>query len=271
LARPSIIHSQKPARKARRKNAVLKRRLIESAIKISAATAICAVVYFLPSFIANRMAQSFRKFVTKPVKTIEFMGGESGALSDFDRTSLSSRILSAANAGHQLRDLAQLAATAAPLARTSIVRLAPDRIALAFDKRIPSLRAGSEGSRLVDADGYVYGSCCVLPGQEEESALPVLEGITVTTGTIDPLIREAVELKNELQGVELTMTALRFHPHRGYVVVMQPDSLEVAMGRSPFADKVSRLTDVLRRVDRERISRIELDYHGKAFIKERKL
>jgi cell division septal protein FtsQ len=271
LARPSAIAGQKLARKRRKHAGVTRRKILGSAARLAIACGICAVFYFLPSYVAGRISHGFKQFVVRPVRAIEFVGGQTGELRDFDRAALSDRLITAANGGRDLKELAHIAASVAPLARVNIMRTSPGRLLVAFEKRTPALRAGPGGNLLVDNDGFAYGSCCVLPGQEEEAALPLLEGVSVAQGATDSVVGEAIDLKGKLSSEGLEPAALRYHAHRGYMVIMKPDMLEVAMGRAPFADKISRLSEVLGRIERHRVSRIELDYHGKAFIKERKI
>lgn len=271
MAKPSAIAGQRPAKKRRKNAGAARSKIFGSLLRLGLAVSICTLFYFLPAYLAARISDGFRGLVVHPVRGIDFVGGETGELRDFDRAALTDRLVAAANAGRSLKDLSQIASGVAPLARVNIIRTSPGRLVVAFDKRTPALRAGTGGNLLVDTEGFAYGSCCVIPGQEDEASLPMLEGVTVAHGNTDPVVGEAIDLKGRLVAEGLEPATLRYHAHRGYTVIMKPDMLEVAMGRAPFGDKMARLSEVLGRVERQRISRIELDYHGKAFIKERKL
>ena len=67
--------------------------------------------------------------------------------------------------------------------------------------------------------------------------------------------------------------SIEFKRFRGFFVVLQTSETEVALGRSPFSGKLVRLHEILKRLEKtsSTAARIELDYQGKAFIKEKKL
>jgi hypothetical protein len=72
------------------------------------------------------------------------------------------------------------------------------------------------------------------------------------------------------QGIEVKR--VHYQKFRGYSI-FSPDNSEIVVGLGPFDYKVKKLRGILEGLKRDGIvaSRIELDYEGKAFIKERRL
>ena len=248
-----------------------------AALRFCGVLALVALAVLLPGYIATKIQTGFKSLISSRSSQIEFLG-KGGALAEFDRESLQSRISDAANAGKSLDELAKIAGSLAPLSRVEVVRTSPEKIVIGFERRTPSMRIDRGSTlRLIDSGGFIYGSCCQLPAQEAESQLPLLTGLSAAEdGGLSPreertLIGEALGLNGGLIGKGIRVASLRYQNHRGFFTVMDPEGIEVSMGRAPFEDKLNRLAEVLLRIDRQKVSRIELDYHGKAFIKERKL
>ncbi len=286
LSRSTIISGQKPARRKRKHADESRRKVLLAALRFAGVILVIATVIVLPGYIAGKIQAGFKSLVSSRINHVEFLGA-GGSLAAFDRESLQTKISEAANAGAGLDEMARIAGSLAPLSKVEIIRAAPGKIIVGFERRTPSLRIdrGTDPAavRLVDNAGFIYGSCCVLPAQEPESLLPLLTGLPVAGNQADlahqaggnkeeqALIREALGLNDGLTAKNIKTSSIRYQNHRGFFVIMEPGSIEVSIGRAPFDDKVNRLAEVLERVDRQKVSRIELDYHGKAFIKERKL
>lgn len=280
LSRSTIISGQKPAKRKRKHAEGNRRKVFLSALRFAGVILVIATIVVLPGYIAGKIQTGFKSLVSSPVNRVEFLGA-GGSLAEFDRESLQSKLSEAADAGASLADLARTAGSLAPLSKVEIIRAAPGKIVVGFERRTPALRIdrGNDPTviRLVDSAGFIYGSCCVLPIQESESLLPLLTGLPAADQTggnskeEQALIREALGLNEGLTAKNIKTSAIRYQNHRGFFVIMEPGPIEISIGRPPFDDKISRLAEVLERVDRQKVSRIELDYHGKAFIKERKL
>ena len=283
LSRSTIISGQKPARRKRKHVEENRRKVLLSALRFAGVILVIATVVVLPGYIAGKIQTGFKSLVSSRVNRVEFLGA-GGSLAEFDRESLQSKISEAADAGASLDDLARIAGSLAPLAKVEIIRAAPGKIIVGFERRTPSLRIDRSNNssndagavRLVDSAGFIYGSCCVLPVQEAESLLPLLTGLPAADQAGNnkeehALIREALKLYDGLTTKNIKASSIRYQNHRGFFAIMDPGQIEVSIGRAPFDEKLNRLAEVLERVDRQKVSRIELDYHGKAFIKERKL
>lgn len=277
LGRSTIISGQKPARRKRRHAGANRRKVAFAALRFFGVVALVALAVLLPGYIASRIQSGFRSLVVSGGTKVEFLGSD-GPLADFDRESLQTKAVEALRSGKSLQEIARIAGAVAPLSRVSVVRTSPDRVVIGFERREPALRIERGTQKLIDSAGFIYGSCCILPAQESEAQLPLLSGIPNAqsdNGTSpreeQNLIHAALSLNSGLMRRNIAVSSIRYQGHRGFFAVMNPEGIEVAMGNAPFDDKLSRLSEVLERVDRQRVSRIELDYHGKAFIKERKL
>lgn len=276
MGRSTIISGQKPVRRKRKHAEENRKKVLLSALRFAAVILVVAGIIMLPGYIATKIQSGFKSLVSSRVHRVEFLG-EGGSLAEFDRETLQARLSESADAGKSLDELAQIAGSLAPLSKVEVIRASPDKIVIGFERRAPALRIDRGVIRLVDSAGFVYGSCCVLPAQDAEAQLPLLTGVLATdqSGLSNKeehgLIREALGLNEGLAGKGLKAASLRYQNHRGFFAIMEPGDIEVSIGRAPFDDKLKRLAEVLERVDRQKVSRIELDYHGKAFIKERKL
>jgi len=277
LGKSTIISGQKPARRKRRHAEASRKKITFAALRFFGVVGLVAFALMLPGYVISRVQHGFRWLVSSPSIQIEFLGS-GGNLADFDRDILQTRISEAASSGKNLDEIAKLAGGLAPLSRVEVIRSSPGKILVSFERREPALRIDRGSQKLVDNGGFIYGACCTLPAQESEAQLPLLTGIPSTQGdqALTPreeerLLHEALSLNRGLSSRGIHASVIRYQAHRGFFAVMDPEGIEIALGLAPFDDKLGRLTEVLQRVDRTKVSRIELDYHGKAFIKERKL
>lgn len=276
MGKSTAIAGQRPSKRRKRHASERRRVIAHGLLRLAFISGSIFLVIALPWYIATKVQNGFRE-VTTSQKNQVILLSENGPLTDFDNESLQKNLVSAANEGQPLEKLAQKAAAAAPLSRINIIRTAPDKVIVKFSRRTPKLRIMLEDQKLIDSSGFVYGKCCSLPGQEAESQLPLLEGLAkiddrgLVADSQLVLIKEAISLGGALVRFDLNPDRIRYQMHRGFFVVLQPDNLEISFGRGPFEGKLERLRDVLKQVDRNKISRVELDYHGKAFIRERKI
>jgi cell division septal protein FtsQ len=81
---------------------------------------------------------------------------------------------------------------------------------------------------------------------------------------------EAIALirANDLHGVKLRRAS--FDLGTGWTLLTESDT-EVLVGRKPFKPKLLKMREILKGENATKISRIELNYRNKAFIKERKI
>jgi hypothetical protein len=136
-------------------------------------------------------------------------------------------------------------------------------------------------------DGTVFGDAADNAGNPS-SASP---GVIITgvfdqrpNPTVDDSLRviitaeerrhlfDALEVwqRSNESGVEIRQ--INFQKFRGFAVSLA-DGTEVVLGLKPFDYKLKKLRGILDGLKRDGVAaaRIELDYEGKAFIKERKL
>ena len=166
----------------------------------------------------------------------------------------------------------------------ALVRLAPDRISVRMEFHEPRYRVQADKTRLVSREGAIYGA----PMTEKDMNLPFLNGIihkgeepasfhedgrlVVTVETAE-LVKEAVKLIEALSEHNVTPSGVTFTPYRGFSVNLSDSELEVSFGRAPFGERPARLVAILDKLKAKGTlaSRIELDFDGKAFIKEKPL
>jgi hypothetical protein len=103
----------------------------------------------------------------------------------------------------------------------------------------------------IEADEIVHGEVVLTPDELEETAEAVA------------LIRS-----NESHGV--TLRRASFDRGTGWMLLTESET-EVLIGRKPFKPKLQKMRDILKGDNANKISRIELNYRNKAFIKERKI
>jgi len=86
-------------------------------------------------------------------------------------------------------------------------------------------------------------------------------------------IKEVIRLVQLSKQNKIEMTQIVFKQYRGFVSLIQKDNIEVSFGRAPFKARFVRLQNILDNLKHRGIlySKIELDYDGKAFIKEKRL
>jgi hypothetical protein len=94
----------------------------------------------------------------------------------------------------------------------------------------------------------------------------------ITTSDERRHLEDALEIWGLVRSGEVEIKSISFQKFRGYALILADDT-EIVIGLQPFAYKLKKLQNILDGLRRDGIaaSRIELDYEGKAFIKERKL
>ncbi len=165
-----------------------------------------------------------------------------------------------------------------------LVRVAPNRISLLLKPRTPIMRVKGESIRLLSQLGHVYGTA-----RDDHASLPLLSGLIDTNNVArmrdnntlllsaeqEVIAKEALELLALLSQTTLrdSFDEIRFVKFRGITLRSSHDDLEVTIGRSPFDRKVDGLNRILAGLKKKgsQAQRIELDYDGKAFIKEKRL
>jgi len=174
------------------------------------------------------------------------------------------------------------------LESVKVIRPLSDAVILSAELRRPALliQVGSK-TRFLTMDGAVFGDALDNSGNPSAARPTVLvSGIfdqrpnpsldtslrIITTGEERRHLANALEIwqRSADAGIEIKM--ISFQKFRGFALTL-PGETEIVIGIAPFDYKLKKLRGILDGLAREGIvaSRIELDYEGKAFIKERKL
>jgi hypothetical protein len=188
----------------------------------------------------------------------------------------------------ELSSLAHQVEGLGTLDSVKVIRPLAGTVILSAQMRQPALLV-SVGSkvRYLTLDGTVFGDDSII----SESSSWVRPTVLVTgifdqrmNPAMDDSLRvivtpderrhltEAIELWQLALEASFSVKAIGFQKFRGYVLSMAEET-EIVIGPKPFEYKLKKLRGILDGLKREGTlaARIELDYGGKAFIKERKL
>jgi cell division septal protein FtsQ len=169
-----------------------------------------------------------------------------------------------------------------------VVRPLADTVLLSAELRRPALLVGvGNKTRFMTLDGTVFGDSSDNTGNPSAANPGV-----IVTGVFDHrpnpgvddsmrVITSAEERRHLLDALEVWQRSnesgvetrqISFQKFRGYSISLA-DGTEVVLGIKPFDYKLKKLRGILDGLKKDGITaaRIELDYEGKAFIKERKL
>ena len=84
------------------------------------------------------------------------------------------------------------------------------------------------------------------------------------------LLKECIDLIKKSREHSLEFSVIEFKKFRGFFVSTKLPTIDIAMGRAPYNEKIERLVQLLSNLKSKGIlaKKIELDYEGKAFITE---
>ena len=188
----------------------------------------------------------------------------------------------------ELRQLARQVESAGLLESVRVVRPLIDTVILTAEIRRPTLLIDVGGrTRFLTADGTVFGDASEnstqpniskpsvrLTGIFDQRPTPQVDASNriVTNSDERRHLRDALDVWRLIGENNIPAKLINFQKFRGYALTLQDDT-EIVIGLKPFAYKLKKLNDILAGLARDGVvaSRIELDYEGKAFIKERKL
>ncbi len=87
------------------------------------------------------------------------------------------------------------------------------------------------------------------------------------------LVNQALNLRVVLRDNNIIAEKIIVDRYRGFSLILRDTNTEVILGSKDFSSRVLRLATVTRNLEKKGVQaeRIELDYEGKAFIKERKI
>ncbi len=182
-----------------------------------------------------------------------------------------------------LEKVAEIIQAETAFARVHVLKTAYNAVVVSFERRRPVLSVEVAGvRRFVSEDGVVYGVA------SNQSPLPQILGIfpnryknfeyrrdqsLVMNESERTAIKEAIDLYLLGQKSELAMQSVKYEEYRGFLIVLSQEDTEVFIGRAPFEEKMRRLQTILQNLTKKgtKAARIELDYTGKAFVREKKL
>jgi cell division septal protein FtsQ len=138
--------------------------------------------------------------------------------------------------------------------------------------------------RFLSSQGQIYG---IVPASQKDLMIEVsgifepsrkdFEFSQDHTLTLTPAetkrISNLLELNKYVVDNDLAVTAYRFINYRGFEITLKDHSTKVLLGKSSFSEKLERLKNILNDLNQKgkQAQIIELDYKGKAFIKEAEL
>lgn len=167
-------------------------------------------------------------------------------------------------------------------AKVHLLKTSPSSIVVSFERRKPVLAVDVGGqTRLVSEEGVVYAKAA------EDAGYPVIRGVfplkikdyefnrdqsLIMTDNESIAIKEAVSLYSLSQKYGRNVQNMKYEEYRGFYIVLVEEGTEVFLGRAPFEEKLKKLDSILKNLQKKgsKAARIELDYTGKAFIKEKK-
>ncbi len=150
--------------------------------------------------------------------------------------------------------------------------------------REPRFRISADQIRLLSTEGDVYGQ----PTTAREKSLPLISGVFMDNdipirlhddGSIALSDQQKFALQDVLHLAKLAeenkikYDEMNYVAFRGVSLIDHQTGVEVSLGKPPFEKKISRLEKILLKLKQKgtMAERIELDYDGKAFIKEKSL
>lgn len=160
-----------------------------------------------------------------------------------------------------------------------LIQTAPDRIAIATETFRPRFVAELDKLRFVTDDGIVFGGMAI----NETSSLPVLRGLyknvpftksendtVVLSAANQRIVEEALLAIQEAARYNIQYRSLTYDEFRGLSAEMLEPNYRITLGFRPFDSKYAKLGKIIDSLkDRGLTSAsIELDYKGKAFVKE---
>lgn len=165
--------------------------------------------------------------------------------------------------------------------RVHVLNYGHNKLVISVFKRKPFLAVKADTLRYLTKDGDVFGRI----RDDDNQGLVPLYGVFPKSKTNyrfnddnslfinnvqKSLLLEAVDLLSYTKKNKLSLVSMRFEKFRGFFVKLKQNGIEVSFGRKPFDKKVKRLGKILKNLKNKGIisTQIELDYEGKAFIKE---
>lgn len=189
----------------------------------------------------------------------------------------------------ELDELSRSIESIGSLEKLHVIRPQYATIVISAGIREPVLfvQAGSK-IRYLTAEGTVYGDSANPASNPSGNAPSVLlSGVfearagnlqldrtarLITTADEQAVLINAVTLWRLCSAQNLALRSITYQKFRGFDAKLE-DGSEVVLGAAPFEYKIDKLVGIFTKLRKQGVaaSRVELDYDGKAFIKERKL
>jgi hypothetical protein len=169
-----------------------------------------------------------------------------------------------------------------------VIRPVANTIIIQASVRRPALLVEVGGKiRFLTIDGTVFGDAAQANSDNGAANPTVLvsgifesrSSLAVDSSLRLPLVQEerqhladAIDIWQKTTAAGVDVRAIKYMRFRGFTITL-PDTTEIILGLNPFDYKISKLRSILDGLKRDGIvaTRIELDYDGKAFIKEKRL
>lgn len=297
-AKKSALIGQKPRR--RRSLGAHGRNSDSHGIPLAAKFAVVVTLVCLIGLAYNRsselLGKTYERFLTSfhiPTRhwDVQIMDGDGDPLSDDLRKDIyriSARTLKSGSPS----DLASLISgveALGTLEQVSVVRPRYQSVVVKASVRKPAMMVTvGPKTRYLTVDGTVYGELSDdFTAPAAQPTLVTLSGIFETRSggfqfdhsmrlIVSPdektLLLDGLQLGKLVSKQSLEVKSINHQGYRGFAIVLT-DGTEVVLGPAPFEYKLEKLLSILGKLKSQgsTASRIELDYDGKAFIKERKI
>lgn len=179
----------------------------------------------------------------------------------------------------ELNQLAQDLHQNLGLRSIDLIQTSPFQIWIATKPFVASLIVELDRLRYVTDDGIIFGR---VP-ENEVQTLPILRGLdrkasltTMSNGALIPsagnqrIIEETLLAIREGKRYNISYRSINYDDFRGLVGDLQEPAYRVTLGFRPFDNKYLKLEKILISLKQRGLTSatIELDYKGKAFVKE---
>lgn len=168
------------------------------------------------------------------------------------------------------------------LATANIIRTSRQQVTVFVEVRRPLMvTLVNRKLRYLSIKGDIYGQ------SQKNSGYPRLSGVllnakTYKTDTNDAyiltadeqrILHQAISLLSIARQNNLAVKKIIYENYRGFKMKISNLDALIFFGHSPFAKKFQKLQNILASLQKKntQATRIELDYEGKAFVKEKKI
>ncbi|MBP9706898.1 MAG: hypothetical protein KBD78_04590 [Oligoflexales bacterium] len=183
----------------------------------------------------------------------------------------------------ELTNLANLIYQNSEFDAVRVYKVAENRLELRLSRRQAFMLIEADAWRLLTENGTIYGRAST--SSVEEGHFVRLNGIFKNPRSlvrnssnnfldVDPedrgRIMNAIELYKNLTKRNIMIEDIIFDHYRGFSIRLKEPQTEVVLGFGEFDHKLVRMEKIMARLakDAKYASKIELDFEGKAFIKE---